>query len=186
MTVRWVAETDPMDWLWVLMVAGGTSRVMARISEMPFAVPLEPQKLLSLVLVAGPIAGLVLIFGVGRLLHWMLGRMGGTGTWIASRTAVTWALAPSVPSLALWAIMIAGYGVKVLSPSVIDEATDPAEVLILSLDYLVQFALMAWSLVLEIVCLAEVHRLSAWRVVLAELVLGAGVLLLALILFFLL
>ena len=33
-TVRWVAENDPTEWFWLLLIAGGTSRVMARISEL--------------------------------------------------------------------------------------------------------------------------------------------------------
>lgn len=178
-TVRWMAENDPMDWFWVLLVAGGTSRVMARLSELPIEGALTTNVLLSLVLIGGPIGGLLLIFAYGRVLHIVLKRLGGIATWVAARTAIAWSLAPGAPSLAVWAIMIATYGAEVLSPTALENATGAGEKLILSLDYFIQFALTMWSLVLEVVTLADVHRISVWKVLVSELALGVALVALA-------
>jgi len=170
-----MVERDPTDWLWLLLIMGGTSRVMARLSELPIHKALDANLLMALVLVGGPVAGLLLIFAYGRLLHAMLRRLGGVATWVASRTAIAWSLAPGAPSLALWGIMVASYGVDALSPAALEKATGAEGKLVLSLDYFVQFALATWSLILEIVTLADVHRIRLWKVLLSELALGVAV-----------
>jgi hypothetical protein len=171
-TVRHVLSDNPAQWLWPLAFAGGLSRVLSRLAELPLPDALEADAVLLIALVFGPFAGLILVFGVGRLLHFVLRKLGGTATWIESRTAILWSLAPSVPSLALWLIMLAGYGPLVISPDAVENAVEPITKAILGFDYFVQFGLTLWMLALEVIMLAEVHRISAWRVLTGEIALG--------------
>jgi len=185
-TVRMVIADDPTQWLWVLLVIGGMSRIMARMSELPIEGVIATNALLSLVFVGGPLAGLLLVFAYGRILHAILRRFGGVATWVAARTAIVWSLAPGLPSIALWAIMIAGYGPNVLSPAALQKTAGTGRHFILAVDYFVQFGLTMWSLVLEIITLADVHRLNPWRVLLAEIGLGLALLAVAMGVFLLL
>jgi hypothetical protein len=173
-TIHWVIENDPKQWLWVFVVIGGISRVLGKLPDLPLTEQLGPDIRMNLAFMAGPFAGLVLVFGVGRVLHAVLLRMGGTGSWVASRTAIAWALAPSVPSLALWLIMLSSYGADVLSPAAADSAVESGHSFVLTLDYLIQTGLTLWMLVLEVLLLAEVHALKVTRVVLGELILASG------------
>ena len=166
---------DPKQWLWLFVVAGGLSRVLGRVAELPLGEHLPGDVRVPLALIAGPIAGFVLVFGVGRLLHEVLVRMGGTASWLASRTAIAWALAPSVPSVALWAVMLATYGSDVLSPDAAGSFGSHQSV-VLSLDYLVQTGLTLWALVLEVILLADAHALRPWRVLIGEAILAVGLL----------
>jgi hypothetical protein len=170
-TVRAVLRDNPREWLWVFVVAGGLSRVLGRLAELDLPDG-SVSSLLPAILVAGPVAGAVLIFGIGRVLHMVLVRLGGTGSWIASRTAIAWSLAPSVPSVALWLIMIASYGPGVLAPGAIENAPNQMTRFILSIDYAIQFGLTMWMLVLEVLTLADVHKISPWRVLVGEAIVG--------------
>jgi len=175
-TVRRVTVEAPGQWLWAFVVAGGLHRVMTRLPNLPFPDPIPPNRLAAMVLISGPIVGALLIFGLGRLLHALLVRLGGTGSWIASRTAIAWSMAPAVPGLLLWAVMLATYGPDVLSPRALEQAADSTQHFVLGLDYLIEFGLMVWTLGMEVFCLADVHRLSLWRVLAGELVCGLVVL----------
>jgi hypothetical protein len=44
----------------------------------------------------------------------------------------------------------------------------------LTVDYAVLFCLTLWSLLLEIICLADVHKLPVWKVVLTEVLMGVA------------
>ena len=180
-TVRIAAEFDPRSWLWLLVAVGGLSRVLSRVSELPLESTLPTTELLFALLVAGPVAGAMLVWVAGRLLHVVLVRMGCVGTWIASRTAIVWSLAPGVPSLALWLIMLASYGPRVLAPGAVANSAEAATKFILSIDYFIQFALTMWMLVLEILTLADVHKLTPWRALLAEVIVGLGLLAVAIL-----
>ena len=179
-TVRAVLEHNPRQWLWVFVVAGGLSRVFGRVSDLELP-GISVDTLLPLMLLAGPLAGAVIIFVIGRILHMVLVRLGGTASWHASRTAIVWSLAPSVPSVALWLIMIGSYGPSVLAPGAVENAADDMARFILSIDYMIQFGLTIWMLVLEIITLADVHNISPWRVLLGEIIIGVGLIVLAFI-----
>jgi len=179
-TVAAMTIHAPWRWLWLLILAGGTSRIVERIALLPSLVELEPEALTLLILVSGAMAGALMVFVIARILHWVLRRIGGVGSWTATRTAVAWALAPGVPSLALWAIMVTGYGYSALTPSLISGSDDP-RALVLTVDYGVQFGLTVWSLLIEILCLSDAHRLAVWKVIAAEAGLGLAIGLLTLI-----
>ncbi len=175
-TVRWLAANSPWTGIWILAVAGGTSRVLLRVSGMPFeealGVEIAAVDLAAAAIIAGPFAGATLIFAFGWLLHKVLQRLGGHATWAQSRTAVAWALAPAVPSLLLWAMMLATQGPEVLTTAPADRA------FVVQLDYFLHYGLAIWSLVLEVLCLSDVHKLPYWKVIVGEIILGLALMLL--------
>jgi len=173
-TVAAMTLYAPWRWMWLLILAGGASRIVERIALLPSLTELEPAALTLLILVSGVVAGALKVFVIARVLHWVLRRIGGSGSWTATRTAVAWALAPGVPSLVLWAIMVAGYGYSALTPSRISGSDDP-RALVLTVDYAVQFGLTVWSLLIEILCLSDAHRLAVWKVIAAEAGLGLAI-----------
>lgn len=183
LTVATMAATAPWQWVWLLVLVGGVSRVIERLALVPSLTELEPSALLAIVILSGALAGLMLVLVVARVMYWILRWMGGTGTWVETRTVAAWALAPGAPSAVLWGAMVSSYGVAALNPAALSGADDP-RTLILGIDYGVQFGLTIWSLAIEIVCLAHVHNLAVWKVIAAEAGLGAAFALLALVGFY--
>ncbi len=171
-TLDAILATNPARYLWILVLFGGVSRTLGRIPSIPFQEPLTDDMIRALAFLGGPLLGLIIVFVIGRLLHLIVRRLGGTATWVESRTAVAWALAPSVPSVALWTIMYLSYGSQVFSPDAIANVADSGTQLILTVDYFIQSALTIWMLALEILLLAKVHKVSAWRVLGAEALLA--------------
>lgn len=171
-TLQAVLATNPAKYLWILILFGGISRILGRIPSIPFEEPLTNDMVRALAFLGGPLLGLIIVFVIGRLLHIILRKLGGTATWIESRTAVAWALAPSIPSVALWTIMYLSYGVQVFSPDAIENVADSGTQLVLTIDYFIQSALTIWMLALEILLLANVHKVSVWRVLGAEALLA--------------
>jgi hypothetical protein len=172
-TVAFMAKNASTEWLWVLIAAGGISRVLERIALVPGLLKLDIGMLTAFVIVSGLIAGLFVVFVVARVVYWVLRRLGGVGSWVSTRTAVAWALAPGLPSAALWGIMLASYGISALTPASAPQSDD-VHSLILTVDYAVLFCLTLWSLLLEIICLADVHKLPVWKVVLTEVLMGVA------------
>jgi hypothetical protein len=166
-TMLWLSENRPKWLIAYPILAGGFSRTLMRLGDAPVDLSLTPEQILLTVAIAGPLVGLMIVFVVGRLLHMVLGFMGGKGTWVQSRTVIAWALAPGIPACALWVVMIATHGLSAIGP--LEAESTP---FLLQIDYFIQFAFMLWALVLEVLGLANVHRLSTWRIVGAELLLG--------------
>lgn len=167
-TVRRIAMESPATGLWPLIAAGGIDRVLVRLSGMN--VPIPTDTLLPIALAGGVLAGIVFVFGLGRALHYLLVRLGGVASWTGTRTAITWAMAPAVPGLVLWAVMYQSWGPDVLTPKALETAADGARTTILTFDYLVQVGLALWTFILEVVTLADLHRLAIWRVVAGEII----------------
>ena len=174
-TVRWLAARKPWQGLWLLAIVGGTSRVFLRISGLPLkeslGIDVAASDLVLAAIIAGPLAGATLIFVFGWLLHMVLARMGGKATWRESRTAIAWALAPGVPSLLLWFVMLITQGADVVM------STPESRTFVVQLDYLLHFGFAVWSLVLEVLCLADVHAMKYWKVIAGELLLGVALML---------
>jgi Yip1-like protein len=167
----WLSENRPKWLIAVPILAGGVSRTLMRLGDAPVELALTPEQILATVAIAGPLVGLMIVFVVGRLLHLVLGFMGGQATWVQSRTVIAWALAPGIPACALWLVMIATHGLAAIGP--LKTESTP---FLLQFDYFVQFSFMLWTLILEVMGLAGIHRVSVWRIIVAELMLGVGLL----------
>ena len=173
-TVAWAMENDPKRWLWLLILFGGTSRVLMQLPGLPMeeAFPgVSAAEMVELGLLLGPVAGVLVVFVFGRLLHLALGLFGGKASWIGTRTAIAWALAPGVASTLLWLVMLASHGPEIVISSPADYPS-----FIVKIDYGLHFVFTGWMVVLEVLCLAHVHRIPLWKVVLAEVGVGFALL----------
>ena len=173
-TVQWMAENAPGQWLWLLVFCGGVSRVLTQLPGFPVreAFPDFPAGDLVMVgIVLGPVAGAFQIYVIGRLVHLVLTKyMGGTGSWTQTRTAIAWSFAPGAASTLLWFVMLATHGPEVA----ISQPSDYPS-LVVTLDHGLHFVFTVWMVVLEVLCIAYVHRIILWRVVLAEIGVSIGV-----------
>ena len=125
------------------------------------AIPVGVLILVSLVLSA-PIGWLAI-----AIQSWFLtfiGRwFGGVAPYSHVKSAVAWANLPNIINIVGWFVLIAYYGSDIFnndfSTSSLIENSQGVLISIL----LLQFVQSIWSLVIQIICLAEVHQYSAWR-----------------------
>ena len=113
--------------------------------------------------------GAMLISSVARML-------GGVGTALETRTAMAWARIPAITATA--AVIVALLAGAMTPPEIgingLPKLTPPAFEL-----GGVHFVLGLWGFVVGLKCIGEVHRFSAWRALLAELIVLVSVVLVA-------
>lgn len=140
-------------------------------------------------LVAGPIFGIIVLYGFAAL-TWLTGRwIGGEGSPVTIRAAFAWASIPKITAMLVMLGPIVLYGPKILTRDIdLDDAgvQSWSDLVILGIFLVIIVALRIWSFVVYLHCLGQVQGFSAWKALgnslLAVLVLVMPIALLSVIL----
>ena len=158
-TIRQIVDRDPSyGVLLIAALAGALSALEARW----MAMPAHPGAMTWPLFVAvsagfGAILGIVSLYVDGFLLKWTGAMLGGVATYAEVRAALAWS---EIPAIAAVVIGIAAILAGVAEPMGLGMSPMGQRGAGLELLHLV---FGAWSLVISLKCLGEVHRFSAWR-----------------------
>ena len=133
--------------------------------------------------VFGALMGLIGLYVVGTVTKWTGSWVGGVGSYLEIRAAIAWSLVPHIWGMILKPFEIFFCGVA--GPLMVTEH-GPEEFVLFSVASLfgaIELVLAVWIIVITIQCLAEAHRIHAFKAiiawVLAIIIIGAIVGLLA-------
>ena len=131
--------------------------------------------LLILALGVGSIAGIIWVYIMSIILHWMGGKLGGKATIKEVRVAITWSNVPVIWVLPLWIPAILLFGDSLFT-------TDPfySNINLLLISG-IELVLSFWTFVISVHSLAEVNRLSTWKALLLAIIPSLGVLIMLLV-----
>jgi len=117
-------------------------------------------------LVAGPIVGIIVLYGFAAL-TWLTGRwIGGEGSPVTIRAAFAWASIPKITAMLVMLGPIVLYGPKILTRDIgLDDAgvQSWSDLVILGIFLVIIVALRIWSFVVYLHCLGQVQGFSAWK-----------------------
>ncbi len=178
-TIRRIVDLDPHYKVVLLAaVSGALTGLERRWSQVPSATTpgagIWPLVVVWSV-VGGAIVGVIGLYLNGVLLKWSGAFLGGVASYAQVRAALAWSEVPAITALAIGIVAIAaGMG----APTMFTGESAAGSSTALSL---LHAALGAWSFVLTLHCLSEVHRFSAWRALGSVLILVAAFAILALV-----
>jgi hypothetical protein len=177
-TIRGIIEADPQRHLILLAGISGLLSLLNSAFNRKLGDQLSFLTILALVVIAGPIAGVIGLYLGGAILRWSGGLLGGKASQLEVRAAIAWSRVPQIAA----GILLVG-GVVILGPEAFTtEAprfdaflTDLPRVAGLSVYYglvaleIATIVLSFWGLVILWLSISEVHGFSAWRAFAATL-----------------
>lgn len=173
-TIREIVDHDPRDKVFAIVIfaslLGGVTGAILYRDPAAFATgprPLPhltlpaPWKIRAGMAIGLPILAVPFLYLRGAILRWTGGLLGGTAKAVQVRTAIAWSRVPSIvvgiPFLA-WAIISPPpFPSPQLSFLSVMIQNSPRQLL--------SNVAFLYSFVIELYCLAEVHRFSAWRAI---------------------
>jgi Yip1-like protein len=97
------------------------------------------------------------------LLLWTGKWIGGQGSYMNIRSAVTWSNVTNVVTSLIWLILIATFGQRVFVSSFPSMPFMGAEAALVMVLFLVQLIVSIWSIVILCKALGEVQKFSSWK-----------------------
>ncbi|MGH7841941.1 MAG: YIP1 family protein [Candidatus Binataceae bacterium] len=147
-------------------------------------------RIFSLILMAaGPLLAIIMLYISGALLRWAGGLLGGTARSIEVRAALAWSMIPGLIGGVLY--LACGLLGLVHAPQLPEPSVKHHfEMLAVWRQTLTPFSLIGlvlglWGIVVLLKCIGEVHHFSAWRglatLIIGDLTIMAGLMLIALL-----
>jgi Yip1 domain len=112
------------------------------------------------------ILGVIMINIATALFSWTGKWIGGVGTFQQIRAAVAWSNMPSIVNIAIWAINIAAFGVRIFRSDFVESTFAGNELSIIFMTAVVQLVVAVWAFIITLKALGEVQGFSAWKALL--------------------
>ncbi len=162
-TVRGLVEGDPQYMVLVLASLGGVTQALGQAAERNLGDQWPFPAIVVLVLLAGPLFGILSLYLAAALIHWTGGWIGGSAPAGHIRTAVAWANVPGVFGLFLWVPALLLFGQELMTADGAGAKPDLKLALAMATFALMQVGLGIWSFVILLQGLGEVQGFSAWK-----------------------
>lgn len=172
-TIRAIVDSNAMRHVALLAALTGITNLLQQASNRNWGDTMSLLTIFLIVLVAGPVAGIISVYFSGAFLAWTGSWFDGKATAAEVRAAVAWSALPTIAAAVVWLPQLALYGDEMFSSVAPRIAANPWGILCFTP---LQIILALWAFVLLLKTLAEVHRFSTLKafgaVVLPGLALG--------------
>jgi hypothetical protein len=162
-TVRSIVNSDPTYLVIPLAAVGGIVQTLDRAMGKNAGDVISLPILLLMVLIAGPIGGVLGLQIGAALLHFTGKWLGGSATRAEIRAAVAWGGVPALWGGLLWIPIIALAGGAAFTSDMGVDDVNGAALLLSGAMLLVQAGTAIWSIFTGLHALAEVQGFSAWK-----------------------
>lgn len=161
LTVRRQLDTNPEQWLGLLVTLWGVNRFLQQAGENNLGDDWPLADLLVCSLIVAPLIGALNLLFYGWLYSLVGKWLGGIGDAQRVRTAWAWGAAPKALLLIYWAGAATVWGREIFESDTpnLDEMQISARLLILTFVVGIQL----WSFFLSCVTLGEAHAFSSWK-----------------------
>ena len=176
-TVRGLLGNSPLYVELLLAAGSGVVQSMVQGNSNQVGARIPGSAILVASLVVGAAWGLLQLHLVAALLYLVGKWTGAPAPFSGLRTALAWAAVPQIAVLPLWVLGTLIFGRLLYMDAELALARMPLAVLAQAILVLGTFVCAGWWLVLQVIGVAEVQHVSAWRAlghfVVAGLMLGA-------------
>lgn len=170
-TIREILNYNPRYLVIPLALLFGFANGLERTMSMNMGDKYHSIVLILFIFVVGPLGGLVAVYLNGAIFSWVGRFFGGRGSQEKIRAALAWSSIPRSMILPVSLIHLAVFGTEEFSmitprfDAMMEHSTASFVILGIITYGTVIFGIVTWvwSGVLMINCIAEVHRISAWR-----------------------
>lgn len=163
-TIRAIVDSDPERYVMILAGLYGISQALDNASRRNLGESLPLIVVLIVAIFLGPIGGLISLYIGAAILRWTGSWLNGTATSKEVRAAIAWSYVPAVVGLFLWIPLLVLYGIEMFTSVTPRMDAGPWFAFLIGL---LTLFLGIWTLFLLVKTLAEVHRFSAWRAIVA-------------------
>jgi hypothetical protein len=171
-TVRSIVSSDPTYLVIPIAAVSGIVQALDKAVGRNAGDVISLPVLLMMVLIAGPIGGVLGLHIGAALLHFTGKWLGGTGTREEIRTAIAWGGVPAIWGGLLWIPIIALAGRAAFTSDMGADDVNGVALLLSGAMLLVQAGTAIWSIFTGLHALGEVQGFSAWKAFANGLVAG--------------
>ena len=182
-TIQQIVDSDPTQLVLALAVGAGISNALDRAYMREMGDHYELPILLVIVIFAGIIGGIVMLYLGAALIRWTGTWIGGEASSVNIRAAIAWGNVPLIWGLLLWIPQFALLGDEVFkSQSTRLDSSDTVALAILGVA-VAEIVVGIWALVVMTKTVGQVQGFSAWKalgnLLLAALVVAVPIFVLA-------
>jgi len=159
--LRGILDSDPKRNIHSLAMAGGVLNLMDRVQMSSVGEHFSLEAILLFSLSVGPLIGLAYLYLGGALLTWTGRWFGGTGTQEEVRAACAWGAVPTLWEVLWWVPALLYFGNEMFT-----KITPKMDALPAGVSILLGFGMIVFygcEFVVDLKCLGEAHRFSAWK-----------------------
>ena len=168
-TLRHILDTDPQQHVLLLAALSGIYRAIDNASKQSLGDHFSFLPLLAMCILAGGLIGIIGVYGAGWLYKGVGNLLGGKATYEEVRAAIAWSALPDCVLLIIYIPILALYGHNWFTSSPEWMNTELALVIIAVLAP-IGIVMLVWRAFLFVKCLAEAHRFSAWKGLIAGII----------------
>jgi hypothetical protein len=163
-TIREVIQKDPTLWALTLPILWGIDFILDKARANSFGDTISHSNVLTLAVVAGPIAGLVHVWLMSHLVRITGKWLGGGAARKEIRTAMAWSYAPQLIAVILWFFLLIFIGYELFTENTPRMSALPLLSGLHGVSATLQAICLVWTFVLASKTIAEVQGYeSAWR-----------------------
>jgi hypothetical protein len=162
-TVRSIVSSDPTYLVIPLAAATGVAQALDRAVGKNAGDVISLPVILLIVMIGGPIGGVIGLHLGAALLQFTGKWLGGTATREEMRTAMAWGGVPALWGGLLWIPIIALAGNSIFKSDIEAEDVNGIALLLSGAMLLVQVATAIWAMFTSLQAIAEVQGFSAWK-----------------------
>ncbi len=156
-TLRGIIEENPEKYVLLLAILAGLGQVMQKAVPNTLGNRFVSNDALILAFIYGPIAGIISVYSGGAIFRWSGQIFSGKAAPKEVRAALAWASIPQIlSSFIVIPVQILLFGNIASFP---EELSTPILLTLTGINLI----LTIWSILLYILCLAEVHQLRFWE-----------------------
>lgn len=162
-TIQQIVDTNPQHLVLLLAGLSGISESLDRASNRNSGDTLSLTIILPIIILIGPISGIIGLYLYGALIKWTGNWLDGKASGEEVRAAIAWATVPLVFTLPLWIPQIALLGQEIFkSQTPLLDSNLSLAIILLAL-VIIEFLAAVWSFFLLMHCLGQVQGFSAWK-----------------------
>ncbi len=169
-TMRRILDAGPGASTWGLAALLGVSQALDQAANHDTGATHGLATIVGLSFLVGAVGGPAAVLLLGALARWTGTWLGGTGSAADVRAALAWGQVPGVTAMPLWVpvVLVGGREVFVAHP----DLADPAATFTVLVCGLAMAGSALWGAVTSVLAVAEAHRITAWRALVATLLAG--------------
>jgi hypothetical protein len=162
-TMHYIFATDRNKHVAILAMLWGISYALESASNNAYGDAYPSGYIFAMVVLIGPLGGILGLYIYGALLRWTGSWLGGTATGEKVRSAYAWSRIPQIAGLVLWPPAMLLFGRELFTFETPRIESNPLLSLLILAFVFANIALAIWSFVLSLHTIAEAHGFSAWK-----------------------
>jgi hypothetical protein len=165
-TIRKIVKFDPKYRFYLLSLIYGFPMLLHLAQNLSLGQSFSAVSIVVGALILALFVGMLGIYIFSGLLFWTGKWIGGKGTFLEVRCAVTWSNVANVVNTLIWLILVAAFGSSAFFNTFTGTVFVGHELALVGGVFMVQLVVAVWAFIILLKTLGEVQGFSAWKALL--------------------